>query len=151
MKGRLQCSLNPELFFFCLNALSLAQIVTLIFGGSAELRGLLVWMYLSLSSPPGHRIHMVRVSRFNISTTKNAMLKIIYITWLSSIIETKRSLRDLKKYKHLCRMYHFRHLLTLLFKLFSENLHLEDCSGCLSFSTGFVYFINIFKGICLSS
>ena len=44
--------------FFCLNALSLAEIVTLIFGGSAELTGLLVWMYLSLSSPPGHRIHM---------------------------------------------------------------------------------------------
>ena len=48
-------------------------------------------------------------------------------------------------------MYHFKHLLTLLFKLFSENLHLEDCSGCLSFSTGIVYFIDIFEGICLSS
>ena len=42
----------------------------------------------------------------------------------------------------------------ILFTLFSEkylNFHLWDCSEYLSFSTGFVYFINNFEGIYLSS
>ena len=42
----------------------------------------------------------------------------------------------------------------ILFTLFSDkylNFHLWDCSEYLSFSTGFVYFINNFEGIYLSS